>query len=870
MARSSNAAAHTSAETASASTPPNDPRVLLAEWANGGDEWVRFLVGEVIATGRPVATSVVQAAYKLFREEKSLDAREMPAVPFLTLEARQDESAPPLSITRLSDVHGVNALVAGGEIEPHKDGLTILYGENGTGKTGYSRIFKALANSRTADVILGNVDAEAFEAQSATVEYILGDEQKTLKWSGERGVSPFTRMSIFDSPAVRTHVDDDLEYVYTPASLALFNDTVVAIQGVAALIDDAASSLEARPSGLLTRFKRGSSIYPLVEALGASTDSAALKAKARFGEQPEAELEELVLAVASLQANTTGAQLSTQKMYRRALVEAAECAKTLAAVDAEVYSEALERRARLAADYEVFRSGLFSDADLPAEPDQTWERFVESGEEYKRHLTDVSAHDSGRCLYCRQTLTETASDLIARYSSYLEDRISVEIRATEDEIAVVAERAAGATGREMAALIDEYETTSPDLRPVFYEAIRDVETTRLAITTAVGERKPFRSDDSARMVSAAAAAQSALVDVESRISTLEGAQRRRAEILLAKEAELRELSDAVELGKSWSTIESLIANAKEADQLRILKAPIPGLGRTVTSLAKSASNELVNHSFDALFQEERTRLRAPELRIQYVGSAGKSQRRKVRGGKHKPSKVLSEGEQKVLAIADFLAEARLAGITAPVIFDDPVSSLDHRRINEVAQRIANLAESNQVIVFTHDILFASTLVALFEKSDRCVLFQITDERGKGRIDRSTGLRTDSLTSIRKRINSTIETARGQDGELRDSLVRTGYSQVRAWCEVFTEEELLRGVTKRYRANVRMTTLASINGLLLDEIAPRITEIFDVACRHTDAHSQPVIAMSVAPTLSELEQHWSELKGLKARLDGAGR
>ena len=85
-------------------------------------------------------------------------------------------------------------------------------------------------------------------------------------------------------------------------------------------------------------------------------------------------------------------------------------------------------------------------------------------------------------------------------------------------------------------------------------------------------------------------------------------------------------------------------------------------------------------------------------------------------GRHKPSKVLSEGEQKVLAIADFLAEARLGGITAPVIFDDPVSSLDHRRINEVARRIANLAEANQVIVFTHDILFATTLLSLFEKS----------------------------------------------------------------------------------------------------------------------------------------------------------
>jgi predicted ATPase len=68
-------------------------------------------------------------------------------------------------------VTGVNALVAGAVIEPH-EALTILFGENGTGKTGYSRIFKALAASRTADeLILGNIDTPPAQSQSATVNY---------------------------------------------------------------------------------------------------------------------------------------------------------------------------------------------------------------------------------------------------------------------------------------------------------------------------------------------------------------------------------------------------------------------------------------------------------------------------------------------------------------------------------------------------------------------------------------------------------------------------------------------------------------------------------------------------------------------------
>ena len=123
-----------------------DPRALLADWANSHDEWVRLLVSEVIATGRPVGDATVENAYQLFRQEKALDKRGLPAVAELNIEARQDESAPSLTLTKLSEVYGVNALVVGEVIEPH-EGLTILYGENGTGKTGYSRIFKALADA---------------------------------------------------------------------------------------------------------------------------------------------------------------------------------------------------------------------------------------------------------------------------------------------------------------------------------------------------------------------------------------------------------------------------------------------------------------------------------------------------------------------------------------------------------------------------------------------------------------------------------------------------------------------------------------------------------------------------------------------------
>lgn len=67
--------------------------------------------------------------------------------------------------------------------------------------------------------------------------------------------------------------------------------------------------------------------------------------------------------------------------------------------------------------------------------------------------------------------------------------------------------------------------------------------------------------------------------------------------------------------------------------------------------------------------------------------------------------VLSEGEQKVVAIAGFLAELALSDSNGPIVLDDPVCSLDHRYRERIARRLVKESLTRQVICFTHDIAF---------------------------------------------------------------------------------------------------------------------------------------------------------------------
>jgi energy-coupling factor transporter ATP-binding protein EcfA2 len=50
-----------------------------------------------------------------------------------------------------------------------------------------------------------------------------------------------------------------------------------------------------------------------------------------------------------------------------------------------------------------------------------------------------------------------------------------------------------------------------------------------------------------------------------------------------------------------------------------------------------------------------------------------------------------------------------------VVFDDPVTSLDHLRRRAVADRIAQEAQRRQVAVFTHDLTFVTRLLQAVEQ-----------------------------------------------------------------------------------------------------------------------------------------------------------
>jgi hypothetical protein len=84
--------------------------------------------------------------------------------------ASQGAVGEPITILRIENTTGVNALAPDQKLEFAKDGLSIVYGDNGSGKSGYVRVLKHACRTRDrSSKILRDVEDAAATPQSANI-----------------------------------------------------------------------------------------------------------------------------------------------------------------------------------------------------------------------------------------------------------------------------------------------------------------------------------------------------------------------------------------------------------------------------------------------------------------------------------------------------------------------------------------------------------------------------------------------------------------------------------------------------------------------------------------------------------------------------
>ncbi len=274
-------------------------------------------------------------------------------------------------------------------------------------------------------------------------------------------------------------------------------------------------------------------------------------------------------------------------------------------------------------------------------------------------------------------------------------------------------------------------------------------------------------------------------------------------------AEQGELVARVSLSEILETVLDAIAKFVLASQLQSCCDSITttGISRKSTDLSRTMARQEVVDALNA----ELSALNVHELHatMKPESPGGKTQFKltlELPGG-GQPAAILSEGEQRAIAIASFLTEVNLAKRLGGVIFDDPVSSLDHKRRWSVASRLAKESLRRQVIVFTHDIYFLCILQQEAETLGIEPLTQCIQKGEAGFGVQSNFLPFDALVTskrvkaLRNLHNEVARVHISGDQTLATKLTREAYSHLRMAWERAVEEVLFAGVVTRFGEGV---------------------------------------------------------------------
>jgi hypothetical protein len=225
--------------------------------------------------------------------------------------------------------------------------------------------------------------------------------------------------------------------------------------------------------------------------------------------------------------------------------------------------------------------------------------------------------------------------------------------------------------------------------------------------------------------------------------------------------------------------------------------------------------------------------------------------------------VLSEGESRALSLASFLTELSTAPADSGIIFDDPVSSLDHHWREKIGRRLATEAKKRQVIVFTHDLVFLRVLLS------ECELESIPIKHQYIRRDAQAGICSADLPWVAMKVKDRLGVLRNRwqaanklhsKGD-RDDYERAGrelYGLLRESWERGVSEILLNDVVERYRPSIETKKVSPLHDITQSDcqaVAGAMTE----CSRWIRGHDGAIADGSPFPKPDELKKRIDEFE-----------
>lgn len=623
-----------------------------------------------------------------------------------------------VQLAAIKNLRHVNALAEKQTLSFQPNGLTVIYGDNGSGKSGYSRALKRACRARDqSESILPNAKLAPNQVGKPEAEFdlIIDGQSVEAKWvDGTPAHDALSSIAIFDARCARAYLDDVGDFAYVPYGLDILEELAKVCIKLKAMLDEEVRRSAVNVTVYAHLANTTTAVGKLITRLSANTKPADIEALGNLSDDDLAKRLEIEASLKEGNPKDKAQQLMLRSGRFAKLAE--RCSEKLALINADELNKLRElidasKKARSTADLAANQFKQ-TPGQLPETGGAAWQELFEAARKFsiESHVGEKFPHLSpeSQCPLCQQPLGVAAERLVA-FDSFIQQEAE---KSARDKKAKAIEAFNAIVKCDIAIGMDvELRADIAAIDEKLAKACDDFQSNLLMRRDATKKASGDGNWDAVGAEPASPASKLSMLATKlaEDAATLLKAADDKARATL--ESGLNELNDRLALFKAKAAVLDAITKFAFVAKLKSCESDVRTNAITIKS--NELNEQVVSKNLADALNAEFKLLGVDELHVDIntkvvKGKANHKLVLKLPGAKL-PKDILSEGEQRAIAIASFLAEVNIGQGLGGVVFDDPVSSLDHRRRELVAERIVEEAKKRQVVVFTHDVYFLCIL-----------------------------------------------------------------------------------------------------------------------------------------------------------------
>jgi hypothetical protein len=624
-------------------------------------------------------------------------------------------------VCRIRNLQNVNALIPD-QCLPFGPALTVVFGANASGKSGYARVLGCAGFTRGEIDVIPDINHPDCSELIPSAEIELKDDSGTRCISYQPGQEciELRSLHVFDVKSVQEHLVKRNTFTFSPAGLSyltrLAEVTDEVRKRLSSLVVDRSKSQDFIPL-----FQDGDSpIKNMVSNLNAKTDLDALKRASQLSEADESRISELDKKIAELktkniphQITELGKTIGDLSGLRSKLDELSDQFSndfiTKIRDNINEFNKADSLAKKIGIDQ--FKTEYFAQTGTA-----TWYDFVKAAKELaeKEQVDDKPyPQTDDRCLLCHQPLSREARELILKLWEFIEGEAQAALKkaniSLNSQKRVLSNTSLGFFTEQAVSYryLEEHDKgKGSNLVETISSFVEDCRT-RVATFIKMIDDKDSKANIPDMQKSGADLIELLIGNLDQQLEKLRKADP--AKQIEQLETELRTLTHKKVLAEQYPEIGKYVNCLVWMEKA----GKAGGSTRPITLKYDSLFEQIVTGGYLKLFQDILSHLgKAIRVRVDTTPRKGETFRQLVLEADSEslppganPDTVLSEGEKRAVALSDFLTEVALDTGSAGIVLDDPVTSLDLEWSSVIASLLVEEAKRRQVIVFTHNLPF---------------------------------------------------------------------------------------------------------------------------------------------------------------------